>query len=151
MLIYYSILLYVVKRIIFFKKILKLAEDPCRAPNGEDGLCISLDECDGLKSLLRTQADNPRVRFYLQRSTCGFIGNFPKVCCPSFRTPATERPIEVTSLATTRKTETPATRAPDTGKSGKYEFLRPPNCGNSSIHAGRIVGGVPAKIGKFIL
>lgn len=130
-----------------------MTEEQCRTPDGENGSCISLDGCDGLKLLLRSQSNNPRVRIYLQRSTCGFIGNLPKVCCQSSRIQtSSETPNEITSSqpvtsATTTTTSTPVTKNPDNGNSQKYQLLRPPQCGVTKAKNGRIVGGVPAKLG----
>lgn len=112
----------------------------CNTPVGSPGVCISIKSCEPLLDVLRAQSGNPEVRNYLRKSACGFLGTVPLVCCPQAqRGLTTEQPAPVVQT-------TPPPPAPVVD--GTQELLRPPNCGYSNISFPRVVGGIPAKLGK---
>lgn len=155
---FFSACFYVIKRKLFAAQVeVKCAKknascaESCRTPDGEDGYCVSIKACDSLITLLRTQSGNPRVRNYLQRSTCGFVGATPNVCCSSFRgQTSSPNPNEVTPRTTnTPSPNTPVTSAPKDTET--YRLPSFPECGLGNLTNGRIVGGIPAKLGTVFL
>lgn len=114
---------------------------PCDTPLQTAGTCISIKSCDTLLNLLRTQSNNVEVRNYLRRSACGFVGTTPLVCCPRNETPAPSG---------SGTTESGAEGTPtSTGRAVNQDLLRPPKCGFSNVTTARVVGGIPAKLGKY--
>ncbi|XP_017787322.1 PREDICTED: venom protease-like isoform X2 [Nicrophorus vespilloides] len=69
------------------------AEDgsSCITPYQEPGICKSIKQCDDLLNLLRSRSGDPEVRNYLIKSSCGYVGTDPLVCCPkpNYQTRAT--------------------------------------------------------------
>lgn len=70
------------------------------------------------------------------------MGTVPLVCCPLERS----LPIEVASE--TKETSVNITANPADHSSNL--LLEPPNCGFGNNTVGRVVGGIPAKLGKLI-
>ncbi|KAJ3647411.1 hypothetical protein Zmor_019290 [Zophobas morio] len=62
--------------------------DPCQTPNGQKGTCVPLQDCPNLHSHFEKGTIDPKIKTYVQRSHCGFVGHDPKVCCPSATPPA---------------------------------------------------------------
>lgn len=61
---------------------------------------------------------------------------------PNSISESTTTPIPVTT--------SPVTRTPEENTE-TYQLLRPPHCGLSNTSNGRIVGGTPVKLGKFVV
>ncbi|XP_063219440.1 serine protease easter [Bacillus rossius redtenbacheri] len=53
----------------------------CKTPKKMDGVCIAIENCPALFSLLNQNPRNEAIK-YLRESNCGFQGRSPKVCCP---------------------------------------------------------------------
>ncbi|XP_065166029.1 venom protease-like [Atheta coriaria] len=132
----------------------------CTTPLNDPGVCINIKRCDGLIRLLRSQIQNPEVQNYLRRSTCGYEGTTPLVCCPQL-----ESQFRTTTTTTTRRsvfdptippqilpvfTEFPPDTTPvDTREPTLATKLRPPHCGVSKDSNTRVVGGVPANLKEY--
>lgn len=54
----------------------------CSTPNGQNGVCIGLRQCDSLFNLLQKTPLTDADRNFLRMSQCGRVDNMPKVCCP---------------------------------------------------------------------
>ncbi|XP_052128845.1 phenoloxidase-activating enzyme 1-like isoform X2 [Frankliniella occidentalis] len=87
----------------------------CTTPDSMSGTCIVIRSCPPLYKLLQGPKPLPRdVVQFLQKSTCGFQGHNPKVCCPGLD------PIQ------TQQRPTPATPAPTQSPWGRPPVTRPP-------------------------
>lgn len=141
----------------------------CRTPYLLPGFCINIKKCDSLLRLLRTQSNVSQVRDYLLRSTCGYAGTTPLVCCPQptrdntngatgFSTPRAETTTRSTQ-STVKIVPTPPPVEPLPTESRENEnrdqfkttLPRDPDCGFSNVSKSRIVGGVNAQLGKLFL
>nr|XP_015836792.1 PREDICTED: uncharacterized protein LOC661375 [Tribolium castaneum] len=71
------------------------ADENCRTPDNEEGDCKPINKCQPLYSLLERRPITASTADYLRRSQCGFVGTYPKVCCPSGRTTITTNPPPV--------------------------------------------------------
>lgn len=60
-----------------------LADSDCRTPNNEMGECIIIRNCTRLYAYLMKRPISAVHTNLLRRSHCGFVGEVPKVCCPS--------------------------------------------------------------------
>jgi len=104
--------------------VLTNAQSPCSAPNGANGRCIALRECDSLFQLLQKRPLLTADRQFLANSQCGYQNNSPYVCCAG------------DSIAPTR------------GSSfSENDLPRPGRCGIQA--ADRIIGGTETKINEF--
>lgn len=134
----------------------------CRTPSNDIGTCINIKSCDSLLQLLVSQSNNPQVRTFLLRSTCGYFGSTPLVCCqrggrqlPNGNgngnqqrpTVATRPPVPIVTPSTSSPLVLPSPR-PNQGTQ-QITLGRPLECGYSNISSGRIVGGSPAAKGEF--
>lgn len=89
-----------------------------------------------LLDLLQSNSKDPQVGNYLRSSVCGFEGSDPQVCCPNDG--GTGNDEDRGSRQEIVRTE--------------YGPLSPPlDCGFSNLTVRRIVGGVPAPLGKNII
>lgn len=127
----------------------------CRTPSRDAGVCVNIRDCANLVNLLRTQSNNPDVRNYLVRSTCGYQGTTPMVCCPQNAATTSRRPTEppVTDPPTQPPTSPPVSST-ETSNGGDNEavvrtLMGPPHCGVNTMSVSRIVGGVDAQLGDF--
>ncbi|KAJ3647417.1 hypothetical protein Zmor_019296 [Zophobas morio] len=82
-----------------------IAADPCQTPNNQDGDCKVINECPSLYQLLERRPISSSNADYLRRSQCGFVGAYPKVCCPigsaappTVKPPIVEGPTEATDI-----------------------------------------------------
>lgn len=92
--------------------------------------------------LLRTQSNNPETRTFLRRSVCGYVGTTPLVCCPL------QRSLPVPAATTTEQPQ--VTTAASSSREDRFAtLLEPPDCGFGNHTVGRVVGGIPAKLGMF--
>ncbi|CAH2986915.1 unnamed protein product [Chilo suppressalis] len=57
--------------------------EPCVSPDGSDGNCVPIIRCPSLMDLVRNKQRTIQDIELLQKSSCGFEENKPKVCCPS--------------------------------------------------------------------
>lgn len=57
-------------------------------------MCVPINECEKLLSLLKQKPLPPETVDFLRRSQCGFEGRIPKVCCPN--SPSWTAPVPVT-------------------------------------------------------
>ncbi|XP_017777054.1 PREDICTED: serine protease easter-like isoform X2 [Nicrophorus vespilloides] len=57
--------------------------ESCRTAKGESGDCIIIRSCQTMLNILQKRPVSPDDADYLRRSQCGFVGNDPKVCCPT--------------------------------------------------------------------
>lgn len=131
----------------------------CRTPLRDAGVCVNIRDCTNLVNLLRTQSNNPDVRSYLVRSTCGYQGTTPMVCCPQSAGTTSRRPTEPQVVITEPPTPpptTPSTLPPSSTEANNGDneavvrsFLEAPQCGGNNISTSRIVGGVDAQKGDF--
>ncbi|KAG8236446.1 hypothetical protein J437_LFUL016742 [Ladona fulva] len=58
-------------------------EDTCKTPSGEDGKCISLDECSALSSLVDPKRLTKHTLEQLRKLHCGPLDNDNMYCCSS--------------------------------------------------------------------
>lgn len=67
--------------------------ETCSTPNRLTGECKPINECEVLYSLLEHRPIAASTANYLRKSQCGFVGTYPKVCCPiGSQAPSTNRP-----------------------------------------------------------
>ncbi|XP_054011033.1 transmembrane protease serine 9-like [Hylaeus anthracinus] len=55
----------------------------CVTPNGVNGICIEIRQCQPLLNILQMQPLQPSAVDFLKQSQCGFSGRDPLVCCPN--------------------------------------------------------------------
>ncbi|RZC14238.1 uncharacterized protein BDFB_008011, partial [Asbolus verrucosus] len=79
--------------------------DECTTPNRQQGDCKPINKCSALYSLLEHRPIPASTADYLRRSQCGFVGAYPKVCCPigssqppTVKPPVVEGPTESTNV-----------------------------------------------------
>ncbi|XP_045538067.1 venom serine protease Bi-VSP isoform X2 [Papilio machaon] len=124
--------------------------ETCQTPEGGEGSCVNVYQCEPYLKLLKDAQRTPSATQLLRKALCGFDGNNPKVCCPRPGIPTalpTQAPV---TQATPPTTEPPR----PSGKSLTDEdfvdaFPEPPVCGTSSAQFSKVVGGVNAKLGDF--
>lgn len=113
-----------------------LIDSGCRTPKDEDGVCINIDDCQSLRTLLEFQKHVESVLEFLKSSICGFIGKIPKVCCPlesSFpSTPTPRRKMESTVVS---------------GADLSPKLPSQTACGQTNVSRIRIFGGTPSELG----
>ena len=81
----------------------------CTTPDGLEGQCIYLLECQTVMQLLRRKPLPQAVISHLRQSVCGRTRKWPDVCCPSFQSFGNPIPPGLTSSSTTTTT----TKAPE--------------------------------------
>lgn len=86
--------------------------------------------------LLRTQSNNLETRTFLRKSVCGYVGTTPLVCCPL------QRSLPIGVATTTEQSQVTTATTQD-----RSALLEPPDCGFGNHTVGRVVGGIPAKLG----
>ncbi|XP_026316064.1 phenoloxidase-activating enzyme-like [Hyposmocoma kahamanoa] len=59
-------------------------DESCTTPSSGTGRCISLYDCSELLSIVNKPNKSHKELDTLRRSSCGFDGSTPKVCCPTF-------------------------------------------------------------------
>lgn len=134
-------------RCLGFTHLLEAASNPfsegsqCQTPEGTSGSCISIKSCEPLVQLLRTRSNDPDTRNFLRRSVCGYTGSTPLVCCPETRSP----------VATTEEARANTSPIIQKGSTGSSSLPEPPICGYGNKTVGRVVGGIPAKLGMLFL
>ncbi|XP_034836148.1 venom protease-like [Maniola hyperantus] len=132
-------------------------EDQCETVDNTLGTCLNIKLCDPYLKVLENFGSRPEVQTFLRKTTCGFEGTTPKVCCPrQFLQPITTNPLQP---PTTSNPLQPATVTLAPGRSLAKSlptdddyisaFPSPPECGISNASFGRIVGGVDAKLGDL--
>ncbi|XP_043252767.1 venom serine protease Bi-VSP-like isoform X2 [Colletes gigas] len=99
----------------------------CVTPNFEPGVCLSIRQCEPLKSLLLR--DGLAARDFLIRSICSNNNGYAVVCCPA-NTVEPSRDGKVVEEKI-------------------YGPLEPPHCGFSNISHAKVVGGEPASLGAW--
>ncbi|KAK3909569.1 Melanization protease 1 [Frankliniella fusca] len=152
------------------------AQSTCTTPDSMPGTCIVIRSCPALYKLLQGPKPLPRdVVQFLQRSTCGFEGRNPKVCCPGLDpvqtqgggtfTPSPPRPTRPTPPptespwnnrpATSRPPSRPPTQPFDDRNDRPVNVEKEPNlrllphnvCGPSS--SDRIINGNKTNVFDF--
>ncbi|PSN45970.1 hypothetical protein C0J52_09760 [Blattella germanica] len=53
----------------------------CIDPTGQNGQCITIQQCPTLLDLLRQKPLTQKTAQFLREAQCGFEGRYPKVCC----------------------------------------------------------------------
>ncbi|KAL4709699.1 hypothetical protein ACJJTC_007430 [Scirpophaga incertulas] len=61
----------------------KPTED-CTTPDGSNGSCVSISSCPYILDLLRARNRTAEDVAFIRKSSCGFEGSMPKVCCPYY-------------------------------------------------------------------
>lgn len=119
----------------------------CVTPNNINGECINIIHCQFILDFLRTNANSYGIT-YLQKSTCGYEGIYPLVCCPQSSSPG--QPSITEAQPITPGNEVPATNPP--APVSRYTLPVSPNCGlNSLTMNNKVVNGDPAKLGKIYI
>ena len=74
-----------IKMISYFhtKTLLISAQDPCKTPDNQDGLCIPVQSCTAIWNAIvnKDHINNSEVGIYLRNSQCGVSARSHKVCC----------------------------------------------------------------------
>lgn len=107
-----------------------LDDNSCFTSRREPGQCVDIRKCNYMVKLLSSNSRNPEVISYLQKSTCGFAGRYPMICCPN--------------------SNAPNVRVDNNGKEETSIFPRRPHCGLSNVTNSRIVGGAPAVLSNLL-
>ncbi|XP_053612617.1 phenoloxidase-activating enzyme 1-like [Plodia interpunctella] len=68
--------------------------DSCTTPLGETSQCVSLYDCPALLSAFEHRPLPSSVISFLKRSSCGFEGYVPRVCCGPLPTQDEEQPTQ---------------------------------------------------------
>ncbi|KAL4097149.1 hypothetical protein QTP88_021973 [Uroleucon formosanum] len=95
------------------------SDDECRTPNGENGVCIDIRNCQKLILLLQDPQITESALILLRNSICGFEGRTSKVCCP----------LDKTILEDTLSSQT--------------------TCGQRQLSTNRILGGSQSELGAW--
>lgn len=117
----------------------------CINPIGQSGYCVNIRQCAPLLELLKVHGN--AVGDFLRSSVCGFDGADPQVCCPSTFNGNTN--TERTIFPNPEPEHTPAPEPPI--PQSQFGPLYSPQCGIANTTYTRVVGGVPAKLGKLII
>ncbi|KAJ2937786.1 hypothetical protein O0L34_g18566 [Tuta absoluta] len=65
-------------------------KQPCKTPSGGPGNCISLYDCSPFMTIINKQQKTQAEIDTLRKSSCGFAGQTPKVCCPDAPPPGSD-------------------------------------------------------------
>ncbi|XP_030559163.1 serine protease 7 [Drosophila novamexicana] len=131
------------------------AQQNCRNPNQNAGICISIYDCPSLLNVLQQILLSSDERLFLRDSQCenGF-GRRPFVCCTpdtnyANRQTTTGRTVEVTTTTTTtrRPQTTPTNR--EGGQSGGSLLPHAPACGPNSF-VDRVYNGNDTALDDFV-
>ncbi|CAH1103279.1 unnamed protein product [Psylliodes chrysocephalus] len=114
---------------VFGQAVFPEDDNSCFTSRREPGQCVDIRKCNYMVKLLSSNSRNPEVISYLQKSTCGFAGRYPMICCPN--------------------SNAPNVRVDNNGKEETSIFPRRPHCGLSNVTNSRIVGGAPAVLNEF--
>ncbi|XP_013147326.1 PREDICTED: venom serine protease Bi-VSP-like isoform X2 [Papilio polytes] len=124
--------------------------ETCQTPQGDEGSCVNLYQCEPYLKLLKDAHRTVEATQLLRKAHCGFEGKNPKVCCSRPGIPTalpTQAPV---TEATTPTTEPPRPSAKSLTDDDYVDaFPDPPVCGTSSAQFTKVVGGVNAKLGDF--
>ncbi|KAH8369099.1 hypothetical protein KR009_000928 [Drosophila setifemur] len=113
------------------------AQESCRNPNQNSGVCISIYDCPSLISVLQQNTLTPEERDFIRNSQCSKgVGRQPFVCCTS------DRGFGV-------QTTTPAPTRDNGGKQGQGNLLpSPPKCGPHSF-VDKVYNGNDTNLDEF--
>lgn len=103
----------------------------------QPGECINIKSCSTLLSVLRYKGH--AAGEFLRSSVCRYEEKEPIVCCPM---------IINRNEKDSRNISFEANKVP-IYQSTSHGTLHPPQCGFSNVSYSRVVGGIPAELGKY--
>lgn len=122
----------------------------CSTPANIPGNCVRIQSCHPLYALMQQRLNAVQIDF-LRRSSCGFDGRTPKVCCPQKgRAPSQGGQIPDWTRVS-GFTAVPTEGFPKDAFPTEVPASSARSCGRQHVSTGltRVVGGLPARNGEW--